>query len=149
MKKLLKGFLVVMILLSMATPKALTAKEVTPNENDYGTNYYLDSNINKKHGDGLTPENAFDSLEDINSKTFQPGDKILIKANSKFTGAKGPGCAGYPIVIDMYGNGNKPVIDGNGSYFMPQIKDWKGPFVGEDGSPLDGYVGGDPNNPNT
>ena len=50
---------------------------------------------------------------------------------------------------DMYGNGNKPVIDGNGSYFMPQIKDWKGPFVGEDGSPLDGYVGGDPNNPNT
>jgi len=49
----------------------------------------------------------------------------------------------------MYGNGNKPVIDGNGSYFMPQIKDWKGPFVGEDGSPLDGYVGGDPNNPNT
>lgn len=41
MKKLLKGFLVVMILLSMATPKALTAKEVTPNENDYGTNYYF------------------------------------------------------------------------------------------------------------
>ena len=50
---------------------------------------------------------------------------------------KGSGCAGYPIVIDMYGNGNKPVIDGNGSYFMPQIKDWKGPFVGEDGSQIE------------
>lgn len=104
MKKLLKVFLVVMMLLAIVTPKALTAKEITSNENDYGTNYYLDSNINKKDGDGLTPENAFDSLEDINSKTFQPGDKILIKAGSKFTGTlwpKGSGCAGYPIVIDM------------------------------------------------
>ena len=143
MKKLLKVFLVVMMLLAIVTPKALTAKEITSNENDYGTNYYLDSNINKKDGDGLTPENAFDSLEDINSKTFQPGDKILIKAGSKFTGTlwpKGSGCAGYPIVIDMYGNGNKPVIDGNGSYFMPQIKDWKGPFVGEDGSQIGAAV---------
>ena len=48
MKKLLKVFLVVMMLLAIVTPKALTAKEITSNENDYGTNYYLDSNINKK-----------------------------------------------------------------------------------------------------
>lgn len=47
-EKLLKVFLVVMMLLAIVTPKALTAKEITSNENDYGTNYYLDSNINKK-----------------------------------------------------------------------------------------------------
>ena len=56
------------MLLAIVTPKALTAKEITSNENDYGTNYYLDSNINKKDGDGLTPENAFDSLEDFSTR---------------------------------------------------------------------------------
>ncbi|MHC4912004.1 MAG: right-handed parallel beta-helix repeat-containing protein [Planctomycetota bacterium] len=49
--------------------------------------------------------------------TFTPGNKILFKADSNYTGQlkpQGSGTQGKPIVIDMYGDGNKPRIDGEG-----------------------------------
>ena len=125
------------MMVSFTSPIRVNANDVS--ENNYGTTYYLDSNIDKVNGDGLSQENAFDSLEDVNEHLFQPGDKLLIKAGSQFTGTlwpKGSGCEGYPIIIDMYGQGEKPLIDGNGAYFMPQQKDWQGPFTGEDGNQI-------------
>ena len=80
------------------------------------TTYYLDSSA---PADGLSAEAAFDSLEDVNNVTFAPGDKIMIKAGSEFRGQlypKGSGSADAPIVIDMYGEGEKPLIDGDGRY---------------------------------
>lgn len=130
--------------LSLAAPVSLLAQAEQPGSNaGYATTYYLDSSIGKSDGDGLSPENAFDSLEDVNSMTFQPGDQILIKAGTQYTGTlwpKGSGCEGYPIVIDMYGEGDKPLIDGNGAYFMPQVKDWQGPFTGANGDQIGAAV---------
>ncbi len=130
--------------LSLAVPVSNLARAEQPKaDTAYGTTYYLDSGVGKTDGDGLTPENAFDSLEDVNSMTFQPGDHILIKAGTQYTGTlwpKGSGCEGYPIVIDMYGEGDKPLIDGDGAYFMPQVKDWQGPFTGESGDQIGAAV---------
>lgn len=99
------------------------------------TTYYLDSSA-PADGDGLSAEAAFDSLEDVNNVMFAPGDKIMIKAGSEFRGQlypKGSGSADAPIVIDMYGEGEKPLIDGDGRYSdAPTFRD-KGPF-GEGGS---------------
>lgn len=141
MKRFFKVFIVLAIMASFTSPISVSANDV--DENSYGTTYYLDSNIDKANGDGLSQENAFDSLDDVNEHLFQPGDKLLIKANSQFTGTlwpKGSGCAGYPIIIDMYGQGEKPLIDGNGAYFMPQQKDWQGPFTGEDDNQIGAAV---------
>lgn len=124
-------------------PTALANEPGGKADETYGTTYYLDAGIGKTDGDGLTPANAFDSLDDVNAMTFQPGDQILIKAGTQYTGTlwpKGSGCEGYPIVIDMYGEGDKPVIDGNGAYFMPQVKDWQGPFTGESGDQIGAAV---------
>ena len=97
--------------------------------------YYLDSSA-APDGDGKSEDTAFDSLEDINGIEFAAGDEILIKAGSEFQGQlypKGSGSEEAPIVIDMYGEGEKPLIDGNGRYSdAPTFRD-NGPF-GEEGS---------------
>lgn len=109
-------------------------------EDDYiqsegNTRYYLDSAA-APDGNGKSEATAFDSLEDINGIEFAAGDKILIKAGSEFQGQlypKGSGSEEAPIVIDMYGEGEKPLIDGNGRYSdAPTFRD-NGPF-GEEGS---------------
>lgn len=109
-------------------------------EDDYiqsegNTTYYLDSSA-APDGNGKSEATAFDSLEDINGIEFAAGDKILIKAGSEFRGQlypKGSGSEKAPIVIDMYGEGEKPLIDGNGRYSdAPTFRD-NGPF-GEEGS---------------
>ena len=144
LKKSLSLLLAGALTVSLAVPAVAGNSQAQPKQDtSYGTTYYLDASIGKTDGDGLTPANAFDSLEDINAKTFQPGDQILIKAGTQYTGTlwpKGSGCEGYPIVIDMYGEGDKPLIDGNGAYFMPQVKDWQGPFTGETGDQIGAAV---------
>ena len=144
LKKSLSLLLAGALTVSLAVPAAAGNSQAQPKQDtSYGTTYYLDASIGKTDGDGLTPANAFDSLEDVNAKTFQPGDQILIKAGTQYTGTlwpKGSGCEGYPIVIDMYGQGDKPLIDGNGAYFMPQVKDWQGPFTGETGDQIGAAV---------
>lgn len=43
---------------------------------------------------------------------------------------KGSGANGSPIIIDVYGHGeDKPLIDAGGKTFIPQQKNWQGPFV--------------------
>lgn len=110
--------------------------------NTVGTTYYVDNN-SIENGDGKTPQTAFKHLEQVNNTVFQPGDKILLKAGSQFTGTlypKGSGSKGMPIIIDMYGVGAKPKINANGAVFMPQKKDWQGPFVGADGKQIGAAV---------
>lgn len=94
------------------------------------TTYYLDSSA-QDGGDGKTEATAFESLEDINNIQFAPGDKILIKRGSTFIGQlypKGSGSAEKPIIIDVYGEGDKPLIDGNGLYSAVPSYGANGPF---------------------
>jgi len=79
--------------------------------------YYVDSVSGNDNYDGLSPGTAWQSLTKVNSTTFQPGDEILLKAGCAWTGRlwpKGSGTDGSPIVIDMYGTGAQPLINGNG-----------------------------------
>ena len=99
------------------------------------TIYYLDSQA-AEGGNGLTEATAFDSLDDINNIQFAAGDQILIKRGSVFLGQlypKGSGSEDAPIIIDAYGEGEKPLIDGNGRYSNAPTKNDDGPF-GEAGS---------------
>jgi len=53
----------------------------------------------------------------VNGTTFHPGDRIFLKSGSVWTGQlwpKGSGTEREPIVIDKYGNGPLPVINGAG-----------------------------------
>jgi len=83
------------------------------------TTHYVNSDRGNDQSDGTTPEKAWRTLARVNGTLFAPGDKILFKAGSRFTGQLAPsgsGKAGAPIVVDMYGLGNKPLIQAEGSY---------------------------------
>jgi hypothetical protein len=86
-------------------------------ENPSGKTYYIDSVDGNDNNSGLSSDDAWASLNNVNSTCFQPGDRILFKAGTSYTGClnlQGCGIEGFPIVVDMYGDGSKPCIDSEG-----------------------------------
>ena len=80
--------------------------------------YYVDSASGNDNGAGTTPDTSWKTLTKINATTFSPGDKILFKSASAWTGQlwpKGSGSAQHPIQIDKYGGDAKPVINAAGT----------------------------------
>lgn len=80
--------------------------------------YYVDSAAGDDTNSGTSIAKPWKTLTKVNSTTFSAGDRILFKANGMWTGQlnpKGSGSAGKPIIIDTYGSGSKPLIDGNGA----------------------------------
>ena len=83
------------------------------------TTYYVESARGDDQRDGTTPENAWRTLDRANGVLYAPGDKILLKAGSRFSGQLAPwgsGKEGAPIIIDRYGEGEKPRIDAAGRF---------------------------------
>ncbi len=81
----------------------------------YSATYYIDSISGDDNNKGTTQESPWRTLSQVNKTEFKPGDKILFKANGIWSGQlwpKGSGIKGTPIQIDMYGSGNKPIING-------------------------------------
>jgi len=79
--------------------------------------YYVDSIRGNDSNPGTSPASAWKSLTKVNATTFLPGDRILLRSGSAWQGQlwpKGSGREGQPIVIDMYGGGVRPVIQGGG-----------------------------------
>ncbi|MEE0200282.1 MAG: right-handed parallel beta-helix repeat-containing protein [Muricomes sp.] len=82
------------------------------------TIYYVDNINGNDANDGNTEESAWKTIDKVNNTIFQPGDKICFKANGTWEGMlhpQGSGNSEAPIILDMYGEGNKPLIQGNGA----------------------------------
>jgi len=83
------------------------------------TTYYLDAATGDDQNSGTAPNSAWKSLARVNNTVFAPGDRILFKAGSRYEGRlapKGSGNEGAPIVIDVYGEGAKPLITAEGRF---------------------------------
>ncbi len=84
------------------------------------TTYYVDSAGGNDDWSGTSPATAWQSLTKVSTVTFSPGDQILLKAGSVWSGQqlypKGSGSAANPIVVDMYDTGAKPLINGEGAH---------------------------------
>ncbi len=83
----------------------------------HAASYHLDAEGGSDDGDGLSPATAWRSVAKVNAFTFQPGDSLLLKAGSAWTGQLHPlgsGTAGHRIILDRYGEGPKPAIHGGG-----------------------------------
>ncbi len=79
--------------------------------------FYVDSFNGDDTNRGTTPDKSWKTLEKVNASTFSPGDHIYFKSDGIWSGQlwpKGSGKAGEPIVIDKYGDGNLPIINGEG-----------------------------------
>lgn len=94
---------------------AATAPQVA--QADTGTAYYLDAQNGNDSASGLDTGHAWRTLGRVNATTFRPGDRILLRAGSRWTGQlwpKGSGTSASPITIDRYGTGAAPRVDGAG-----------------------------------
>ncbi|OUP03551.1 hypothetical protein B5F36_08735 [Anaerofilum sp. An201] len=89
-----------------------------------GTTYYVDAANGDDTSSGTSEAEAWKTLDKVNATTFQPGDRILLKAGCVWNGylwPKGEGDELDPITLGKYGDeALYPVINGNGT--MPY--DW-------------------------
>ena len=79
--------------------------------------FYISSSEGNDENDGLSIQSPFKSLNKLNSLDFSSGDSIFFKSGDYWQGMfwiNGSGSTMNPIVIDVYGGNNKPVIDGYG-----------------------------------
>ena len=84
----------------------------------FGATYYVHSVDGLDSNTGLSPSASWKTLDKVNSTTFSAGDRILFSAGFRWVGTlnpKGSGSAANPIVIDRYGEGDRPIIDGAGA----------------------------------
>ena len=81
------------------------------------TDYYLDALEGQDGFSGTSPTRAWNSLERASEHLFQPGDRLLLRSGQFWRGAlllKGSGTAAQPITIRNYGDGERPVLHGDG-----------------------------------
>ena len=89
----------------------------------FGSAFYIDPVNGNDTYAGTSTNQPWKTLNRVNSTTFQPGDVINFKAGGTWLGTLRPlgsGTAANPILIDSYGTGAKPVIDGNGWWSRAQ-----------------------------
>ena len=80
------------------------------------TVYHVSSSEGDDNNAGSMDE-PLASLEALNALSLEPGDTVLFKAGDSWTGMfwpQGSGTFQAPIVIDRYGEGPRPLIDGDG-----------------------------------
>jgi hypothetical protein len=87
--------------------------------NGWTAEYYVDSRRGDDAQTGISASQAWRTLAKVNGFKFQPGDRILLKSGSFWQEQLAPASSGTPdapTVIDRYGNGAYPRIDGNGKF---------------------------------
>ncbi len=90
------------------------------------SDYHVDASAGSDANRGTTPEIAWQTLTKVNATSFQPGDRILLRAGSSWNGLVHPlgsGRADAPITITSYGDGPRPVIDGGGALAAIRLED--------------------------
>lgn len=80
-----------------------------------GTTYYVDDERGDDGNTGNSTETPWKTLDKVNSTVFQPGDTICFRAGGSWEGMlnpKGSGSSDTPIIMDQYGEGDKPLNTG-------------------------------------
>jgi hypothetical protein len=81
--------------------------------------YHIDSLSGNDASPGTTPEQAWRSLDKVNSTKLKPSDKVLFKAGCRWAGQLKPTGSGDNdslVTIGRYGEGSLPRIDGEGKF---------------------------------
>ena len=89
--------------------------------------YYVDCSA-ASNGTG-TQSSPWNTLASVSATTFNPGDKILFNRGTTCSGILEPlgsGTTSSPIVIDAYGTGPQPIIDGGMNVAAVQLVNQQG-----------------------
>ncbi len=80
--------------------------------NAFAATYYLSHQGNDAN-DGLSPQTAWHSLEQVNNATLADGDTILLQRGQVFRGELNPRKTYTHLTYGAYGQGTRPVIAGS------------------------------------
>lgn len=123
MQKIGKKVMAVLLSLLMVVPfnyntVAADSPEIeTPLDQIPGTTYYVDSETGDNVNAGTDQSHPWKDLDKVNQISFLPGDQILFKSGTTYTGAlvlQGSGSEALPITVDKYGGEDKPIIQSQG-----------------------------------
>ncbi len=91
----------------------------------HAAEYFVDSQKGSDTGDGLSPEQAWQSLKAVNEADLQPGDTVRFKCGGQWRGQLRPrsGEEGKPVTYTFYGDGEKPSL--LGSVPLNELSDWQ------------------------
>ena len=85
--------------------------------------FYLDADSGDDTRSGTASDQAWKSLERANRQVFQPGDRLLLRAGTRYRGQLRPQGSGAlrdgkvePILLGQYGDGPRPRLDGDGTH---------------------------------
>ncbi|HZN19458.1 MAG TPA: right-handed parallel beta-helix repeat-containing protein [Micromonosporaceae bacterium] len=93
--------------------------------------YYVDCAAGDDASSGKSTLRPWRTLSRVNSQVFLPGDVVRFRRGTTCTGTlapKGSGVPGTPIVLNSYGTGAKPVIDGQGqraAVLLHNVEHWE------------------------
>ena len=83
-----------------------------------GAIYYIDSVAGSDVNNGTSEATAWQNISKVNLLTLALGSKIYLKCGSVWNGQQlkfgGSGTAAFPIIVDQYGTGAKPRLNGDG-----------------------------------
>ena len=83
------------------------------------TSYYVDASNGNDSNTGLSPKQAFASLQKVNELVLTAGNQVLFKSGTSYTGQlkpQGKGSQGQPIIISKYGGEAFPIIQAEGQH---------------------------------
>ena len=109
--------LLILVFISELLATGRPQRAIVGSEPAQGQTFYVDSRQGNDANPGTSPGMAWNSLQKVNGTVFHPGDHILLHSASLWRGQlwpKGSGAQGHPIIVDMYGGGVRPVIQGSG-----------------------------------
>lgn len=103
---------------ALAVPLSLGVVGAASPAHAAGTNgtYYVD--CSKSRAGTGTQSSPWNSLSQVDSTTFAPGNQILLARGTTCAGTlapKGSGTAAAVIAVDAYGTGAKPIVAGGGA----------------------------------
>ncbi|MEA1925484.1 MAG: right-handed parallel beta-helix repeat-containing protein [Candidatus Altiarchaeota archaeon] len=115
MKKIIiAGVLITITVLAVSNMLWERTRETpTPYITDCAATYYIDAGSGKDTNDGLSPNNAWQSINKINSITLDAGDRVFFKRGERWSETliiQNSGTETLPIVFGAYGVGPQPLI---------------------------------------
>lgn len=99
-------------------------EKISQTGNEYnGTTYYIDAENGSDEADGRSADNAWKTFKNIRELRLTSGDRLLLKAgcvwnNEQLQVIEAHGSKESPIVIGKYGEGDNPLINGNGNSWL-------------------------------
>jgi hypothetical protein len=78
--------------------------------------YYVDQNLGSDTAAGTSQTAPWKSLAKVAATTLAPGDTVLLRRGRTWSGGlavRGSGSAAAPVTIGAYGDGARPIVQGN------------------------------------